>query len=269
MTGATDAKEALSVWNALKPKIEQLIAEKTQTAVRQKKMNIAQIDTAHQTIKVYDGVNISRSITIPYVPGAGIDLLSDGNSVLVEWRDNDISTAVAVAPGQGWTDAVGNLPGTTLTNPSISGGVMTGNIDVSQATVNFFGDVLYSNSDPTQGMASGTGLVGGVNVLTRPYNLFLFEFCYSTDYPNVRNSAVLYIPTPLLDAVDLYAQCSVVWYGNSAVSASWRQINVYKTTSGTDTFWTMMAGPGYLATVSANTNQTKYCIPTRIIGMHI
>lgn len=264
----TDARDALSVWDALKPKIEQLIADKTQTAVRQKKMNITRIDTSAKTVTVYDGINSSRSITIPYVPGVGIDLLSSGYSVLVEWRDNDISTAVAVAPGQGWASSVGDLPGATLPYATLSNPVLSGNVDVSGASINFFGDVLYTNSDPTQTMASGTGLVSGVNVLTRPYNLFLFEFCYSTDYTNTRNSVSLYIPT-LSGAVDLYAQCSVVWYGPSAIAASWRQIHVYKTTSGTDTFWTMMAGPGYLATVSGNTNYTKYCIPLRIIGMHI
>lgn len=264
-----DAKDALAVWDALKPKVEQLIAEKTHTALRQKKMNVSAVYTDSQTVKVYDGINSAQSIIIPYIPGAGIDQLASGNSVLVQWRDNDISTAVAVAQGQGWTSSVGALPGATLPYGRISNGVLTGNVDVSAATVNFFGDELYINSDPTQPMAARTGLVSGVNVLDRPYNLFLFEFAYSTEYPETRNSVCLQIPTPLLNNVDVYAQGSIPWYGTSGIVAAWRQIHVYKTTSGSDKFWTMTAQAGYIATTSGNTNQTKYCIPTRIVGMHI
>ena len=263
----SDGSEALAVWDALRPKIEQLIDEKTRSAVRKKKMNLTSINTTNRTVTVYDGINASQSITVPYRAGSGVDKLVSGNSVLVEWIGDDISTAVAVAQGRGWTDAVGSVPGATIPMPTISNPVLSGNVDVSGAQINFFGDVLYTNSNPTQTMSTNTSLVTGVNILDRQYNLFLFEFAYSTDYPDVRTSVTVYVPwgtTP-----DFKVQGNVVWYTSSGVAAAWRQVNVYQTTDNTHTYWTMVAGPGYLATVSGNTNYTKYCIPLRIIGMHI
>lgn len=262
-----DAKDALAVWDALKPKIEQLIDEKTHSAVRRKKMNITSINTTNRTVTVYEGVNSSRNITVPYRPGSGVDQLDTGNSVLVEWISDDISTAVAVAQGQGWASAMGTMPGAVLPGATISNSVLTGNIDVSGANVNYFGDVLYTNSSPTQGMASNTALVSNLDVTMRAYNLFLFEFCYSTDYTNIRNSVTAYIPSGSVP--DLYVHGAVPWYDSNGVLAAWREIRVYQTTSGTDTYWNMTAQAGYLATTTGNANYTKYCIPIRIIGMHI
>lgn len=268
MEGNTGAQDALAVWDALKPKIEQLIAEKTKSVVRRKKMNLNSVNTTTQTVNVYEGVNSSNNITIPYIPGTGIDQLVSGESVIVEWRSDDISTAVAVSQGRGWTDAVGTLPGVSLTQPSLSNPVLSGIIDVSGGTIRFMGDVLYTNSDPTQGVADDTSLVSGLNVQDRDYNLFLFEFCYSTDYPTTRNSIAIYIPNGTVP--NMYVQGNVVWYNtNGGILSTIRRIWIYQTTDGTHTFWTMVAKPGHLATTSGNTEDTKYCIPLRIIGMHI
>ena len=96
------AKDALAVWDALKPKIRQLIREEMRSAVRKKKMNIASVDTARQTVTVYEGANTGHTITIPYRAWSGIENLSAGQSVIVEWIYDDISTAVAATPGKGY-----------------------------------------------------------------------------------------------------------------------------------------------------------------------
>lgn len=255
----TDARDALSVWDALKPKIEQLIADKTQTAVRQKKMNLTRIDTSAQTVTVYDGINSSRNITIPYVPGVGIEALSSGYSVLVQWRDNDISTAVAVSPGQGYEEQI------VLPDPTI-----TGSVNVSQATFLEMGDVLYTNPDPTQTMAAYTSLVSNLSVTARPYNLFFIECCYDTDYPSTRNGTITYIPYNPSATVSRYVNCCVPWYSDSgSMIASFRQIFISKSTSGDERYWGISAQPGYYLTGTSHSNQAKYCIPTQIIAMHI
>lgn len=96
------SKGALAVWEALKPKIRQLIHEETKSAVRSKKMNISSIDTTAQTVTVYEAANPDTTITVPYRAGNGIESLTAGQSVLVEWTYEDISTAVAAYPGRGY-----------------------------------------------------------------------------------------------------------------------------------------------------------------------
>lgn len=102
-----DPKGALAVWNALAGKVRQLIRDQTKSAVRKKKMNIAAISTANQTVTVYEASDPTKTITVPYRAGQGIEALSAGQSVIVEWIYDDLSTAVAATPGQGWTTPAG------------------------------------------------------------------------------------------------------------------------------------------------------------------
>jgi len=95
-------KEALALWDALRPKVEQLIREKTRSTVRKKKMNLSAIDTTAQTVTVYEASNPTSTITIPYRAWTGIESLTPGQSVIVEWIFDDLSTAVAVTPGRGY-----------------------------------------------------------------------------------------------------------------------------------------------------------------------
>lgn len=97
-----DTKSALKVFEALSKKIKPLIRELTRSAVRRKKMNIASIDTAAQTVTVYEAANPTDTITIPYRAESGVGQMAAGQSVQVEWIYDDLSTAVAAAPGKGW-----------------------------------------------------------------------------------------------------------------------------------------------------------------------
>ena len=99
----TDGSEVLALWDALTPKLRQMIREETRSAVRKKKMNILSLDTANQTVTVYEAANPGVTITIPYRKESGIAGMSPGQTVMVEWTYDDLSTAVAATPGQGWS----------------------------------------------------------------------------------------------------------------------------------------------------------------------
>lgn len=100
---AENANSALAVWNALRPKIMQLIKAETKSAVRKKKMTILSIDTANQTVTVYEAANPSVTLTLHYRKESGVGAMSAGQSVTVEWTYDDMSTAVVSGPGQGWS----------------------------------------------------------------------------------------------------------------------------------------------------------------------
>lgn len=106
MTGPNeDAGAALALWDALKPKLRQMIREETRSAVRKKKMEILSINPSAQTVTVYEAANPGVTITIPYRKESGIGGMTAGQSVMVEWTYDDLSTAVAATPGQGWSGA--------------------------------------------------------------------------------------------------------------------------------------------------------------------
>lgn len=119
-----DPKGALAVWNALAGKVRQLIRDQTKSAVRKKKMNIAAISTANQTVTVYEASDPTKTITVPYRAGQGIEALSAGQSVIVEWIYDDLSTAVAATPGQGWS-ARGLISYTSVTRLGLTSGSAT------------------------------------------------------------------------------------------------------------------------------------------------
>ena len=98
----SDADGALAFWDAIVPKLRQLIREETRSAVRKKKMNIASIDEDNQTITVYETANPSVTLTLPYTAGHGIEDLAAGQSVMVEWTFDDFSTSVVSMPGKNW-----------------------------------------------------------------------------------------------------------------------------------------------------------------------
>lgn len=98
-----NANSALAVWNALIPKIRQLIKDETRSAVRKKKMTIQSINTANQTATVYEAANPGVTLTLPYRKESGAGAMSAGQSVTVEWTYDDMSTAVISGPGQGWS----------------------------------------------------------------------------------------------------------------------------------------------------------------------
>lgn len=99
------AKDALNLWDALVPKVTQLVDSKTRSAVRKKKMNIASVDTQTQTAAVYEAATPDTIIMLPYRLGTGVEYMTAGQSVLVEWVYGDFSTAVIVSPGSGYSSA--------------------------------------------------------------------------------------------------------------------------------------------------------------------
>lgn len=121
----SSSSEALAVFEAMRGKMRQLIRQETKSAVRKKKMTISAIDTAAQTVTVYEASDQANTITIPYRAGQGIESLTAGQSVQVEWTYDDLSTAVAATPGQGYGASAGWVPagnastsGFTFTLPS-------------------------------------------------------------------------------------------------------------------------------------------------------
>lgn len=100
---AENANSALAVWNALKPKIRQLIQEEARSAVRRKKMTILSINTANQSVTVYEAANPNVTLTLQYRKESGVGSMSAGQGVMVEWTYDDLSTAVVSGPGQGWS----------------------------------------------------------------------------------------------------------------------------------------------------------------------
>lgn len=105
-----DGSAVLALWDALVPKLRQIIREETRSAVRAKKMNIQSIDTTAQTVTVYEGANPGVTITVPYRKESGVGSLSAGQSVIIEWDYDDLSTATASTPGQGWSANTVDLP---------------------------------------------------------------------------------------------------------------------------------------------------------------
>jgi hypothetical protein len=105
-----NANDALAVWDALAPKLRQLIREETRTCVRKKRMNLAAINTAAQTVTVYEPSNPVVTITVPYTSGIGIEDLSPGQAVMVEWTGNDFATAVAAMPGRNFASVATPAP---------------------------------------------------------------------------------------------------------------------------------------------------------------
>lgn len=127
---AENANSALAVWNALKPKIRQLIQEEARSAVRRKKMTILSINTANQSVTVYEAANPNVTLTLQYRKESGVGAMSAGQGVMVEWTYDDLSTAVVSGPGQGWsTDTVDaatldgkfSITTKTLTNQTTNG----------------------------------------------------------------------------------------------------------------------------------------------------
>ena len=116
-----NANGALALWDALVPKLRQLIREETRSVVRKKKMNIAYIDKEAQTVDVYEASNPADVFTVPYTNGMGIEDLSAGDSVMVEWISDDFSTAVAAMPGRNYGTITGLLPDVT---PSDNGKIV-------------------------------------------------------------------------------------------------------------------------------------------------
>lgn len=99
----TDGSAVLALWDALTPKLRQMIREETRSAVRKKKMDIVSISTASQTVTVCEAANPTVTITIPYRKESGVGSMTAGQSVQVEWTYDDLSTAVASGPGSGWS----------------------------------------------------------------------------------------------------------------------------------------------------------------------
>lgn len=92
-----EANEALKNWQSLLPALEPLIDQRTKSAVRRKKMDVATAPNG-TSIGVQDPGD-TTVINIPYQPACtGV---SAGQSVWVEWLYDNFSTAIAVTPGNG------------------------------------------------------------------------------------------------------------------------------------------------------------------------
>lgn len=106
----TDGSAVLALWDALKPKLRQMIRDETRSAVRKKKMDIVSISAGNQTMTVREAANPDVTLTLHYRKESGAESLIAGQSVQVEWIYDDLSTAVISGPGQGWSaDAAQNF----------------------------------------------------------------------------------------------------------------------------------------------------------------
>lgn len=149
---AENANSALAVWNALRPKIMQLIKAETKSAVRKKKMTILSIDTANQTVTVYEAANPSVTLTLHYRKESGVGAMSAGQSVTVEWTYDDMSTAVVSGPGQGWsTDTVD--------------GSDTGWIDLNPVFYRKVGNTVFVSCHSQVSSTPGSGTWTTINTL--------------------------------------------------------------------------------------------------------
>lgn len=137
---AENANSALAVWNALKPKIRQLIQDEARSAVRRKKMTILSINTSNQSVTVYEAANPNVTLTLQYRKESGVGSMSAGQGVMVEWTYDDLSTAVVSGPGQGWSTNA--IDATTAGNTYVkkAGDTMTGTLDITGGTLHIQDD---------------------------------------------------------------------------------------------------------------------------------
>lgn len=205
----TDGSEVLALWDALTPKLRQMIREETRSAVRKKKMNILSLDTANQTVTVYEAANPGVTITIPYRKESGIGGMETGQSVMVEWTYDDMSTAVAATPGQGWSgDAVEGYDSGWQTFPLTS--AFTDYDDTNILQYRRMGNVveLVGQIKPTAEIASGaTATIG-----TLPSGFRPGAGTYSIQQGSSRSIWLLYINS--------YGTCIFSRYGTNTYAAA-------------------------------------------------
>jgi len=90
--------EAMKIYSALEPMIIKTISEQTQSCIRSKKMTVKA--AAHNGV-ITVAEAYGSEIEIPYVTSIGS--VRVGKSVIVIWFNNDFSTAIAAAYGNGQT----------------------------------------------------------------------------------------------------------------------------------------------------------------------
>lgn len=123
----TEPKSALAIWSALDPMVEKRAKLQSKNCLRTKKMTISSINTTAHTVNVYEGYD-DTTITIPYRSQQGIEGLGEGAGVIVEWSSDDFSTAIAVRPGAGVTNAYWDI-----VTPEMFGAVGDGTADDTAA----------------------------------------------------------------------------------------------------------------------------------------
>lgn len=98
-----DTQEARKIWQALEKPITALTKEKTQSAIRSKKMTVVALPDENGLVEVRDA--FSPSCLLPYDKGAlKEEKFVVGKSVLVYWYQNDFSTAIISKHGDGTED---------------------------------------------------------------------------------------------------------------------------------------------------------------------
>lgn len=94
------------------------------------------------------------------------------------------------------------------------------------------------------------------------YDILIFEIAWSTSYPGVVNSAVVFNGSNTTSQGSIIAQPSVTWYNGNYVSAAFRQFTI----NGSS----IVVGSGCHATgTSVSTSADSYAIPIRIMGIMI
>lgn len=153
---AENANSALAVWNALKPKIRQLIKDETRSAVRKKKMTILSINTANQSVTVYEAANPNVTLTLQYRKESGVGSMSAGQGVMVEWTYDDLSTAVVSGPGQGWS-------ANTVDAATLDGKFSITTKTLTNQTTNGYGEINNTGLTTSSAAVLATTTVGGNN----------------------------------------------------------------------------------------------------------
>lgn len=151
---AENANSALAVWNALKPKIRQLIQDEARSAVRRKKMTILSIDTANQSVTVYEAANPNVTLTLQYRKESGVGSMSAGQGVMVEWTYDDLSTAVVSGPGQGWS-------ANTVDAATLEGKFSITTKTLTNQTTNGYGEINNTGLTTSTAAVLATTTVGG------------------------------------------------------------------------------------------------------------
>lgn len=255
----TDTKGALGVFEALSKKIKPLIRELTRSAVRRKKMNIASIDTAAQTVTVYEAANPTDTITIPYRAESGVGQMAAGQSVQVEWIYDDLSTAVAAAPGKGWA-SLSDIK-TALEITGGGGGDLSNYYTKPQTDALLAGKgnalkLLWTNSSPTSAFAAQTILNDGT---LADYDLFAIKF---KEQANSTGSSEFFF---------WYSKTS----GTNLTTARWVSrtgTNIFFNTRSfgiLDTGMTFSAGERNTQGSSSATTNNLYMVPWEVYGLKL
>lgn len=88
--------DAMAFWKALEPKVREVVRDMTENVVREERFEVV---TPPDGEKIGLKQPFGRTIYIPYAPA--VANAAEKDTVLVRWRGNSLSTALAYAFGDG------------------------------------------------------------------------------------------------------------------------------------------------------------------------